>query len=41
MHFTLYTHFLQMLQELGPEAAAKKIKGLGCDSVELLETTGS
>ena len=38
MHFTLYTHFLQMLKELGPEAAAKKIKALGCDSVELLET---
>ena len=28
MHFTLYTHFLQLLQELGPEAAAKKIISL-------------
>ena len=39
MYFALYTHLLQMITDLGPQAAAKKIKSMGCDAVEVLEST--
>ena len=39
MHFTMYVNFIELLAELGPEAAAKKVKEMGFESVEVLEST--